>query len=86
MDRTPGKFEIELHLLMAWPNVQDYEGFSFSTPAPWYEFPILADGDIFDGSTSPGADRVIFDQNGNLTGVLTHTGASGDDFLECNYN
>lgn len=33
---------------------------------------------------SPGADRVVFaDSNGALAGVVTHTGASGDDFVPC---
>ncbi|CAF9918446.1 MAG: hypothetical protein GOMPHAMPRED_001521 [Gomphillus americanus] len=63
----------------------DYEGFDFSTSSPWYEFPILADHDIFDGSTSPGADRVIFNGNCQFTAVIMHTGASNDDFNECDF-
>ncbi|KAM0519144.1 hypothetical protein ACHAPE_004144 [Trichoderma viride] len=60
----------------------DYEGFSFPTSAPWYEFPILNSFDVYTGG-SPGADRVIFDSDGNFDSVITHTGASGDDFVAC---
>ncbi|KAL7964998.1 ribonuclease domain-containing protein [Trichoderma sp. SZMC 28014] len=60
----------------------DYEGFNFPTSAPWYEFPILNSFDVYTGG-SPGADRVIFDSDGNFDSVITHTGASGDDFVAC---
>jgi hypothetical protein len=36
----------------------DYEGFSFPTAKPWYEFPILSSYAVYSGG-SPGADRVI---------------------------
>ena len=36
----------------------DYEGFNFTTTAPWYEFPIMESHAIFTGSGSPGAARV----------------------------
>ncbi|KAK7451751.1 hypothetical protein VKT23_012430 [Stygiomarasmius scandens] len=45
------------------------------------EFPILRSG-IYDGS-SPGADRVIFSDNGVYCAVATHTGASGNNFVSC---
>lgn len=61
---------------------KDYEGFSFPVSAPYYEFPILSSEDVYDGG-SPGADRVVFNGDGALAGVITHTGASGDDFLQC---
>ncbi len=61
---------------------EDYEGFSFPVPAPYYEFPILNDYEVYSGG-SPGADRVVFNSDGDLAGLITHTGASGDDFLEC---
>ncbi|KAL1984346.1 hypothetical protein VTN96DRAFT_9207 [Rasamsonia emersonii] len=61
---------------------KDYEGFNFPVPGPYYEFPILADGQTYDGG-SPGADRVIFNDSGELAGVITHTGASGDGFVQC---
>ncbi|KAL6797776.1 Ribonuclease/ribotoxin [Trichoderma sp. SZMC 28013] len=60
----------------------DYEGFSFPTASPWYEFPILNTFKVYTGG-SPGADRVIFDSKGNFDSVITHTGASGDDFVAC---
>lgn len=61
---------------------KDYEGFSFPDAAPFYEFPILASEMPFTGG-KPGADRVIFDSNGNFEGVITHNGASGNDFVQC---
>ena len=36
----------------------------------------------YDGG-SPGADRVVYNDNCDLAGVITHTGASGDDFVGC---
>ncbi|PTB70304.1 ribonuclease-domain-containing protein [Trichoderma citrinoviride] len=60
----------------------DYEGFKFPTASPWYEFPILSSFDVYTGG-SPGPDRVIFDSKGNFDSVITHTGASGDDFVAC---
>lgn len=32
---------------------------------------------------SPGADRVVFNSNGEYAGAITHTGASGNDFVGC---
>lgn len=60
----------------------DYEGFDFPTSAPWYEFPILSSYAVYSGG-SPGADRVIFDSEGDFDSLITHTGASGDDFVAC---
>lgn len=60
----------------------DYEGFKFPVSGNWYEFPILSSGKVYDGG-SPGADRVIFNEQGQLAGLITHTGASGDDFVAC---
>ncbi|KGO77417.1 Guanine-specific ribonuclease N1/T1 [Penicillium italicum] len=60
----------------------DYEGFEFSVSGPYYEFPILSSGEIYEGG-SPGADRVIFNGDDELAGVITHNGASGDDFVAC---
>ncbi|OAP59298.1 hypothetical protein AYL99_06596 [Fonsecaea erecta] len=60
----------------------DYEGFDFSVDGPYYEFPILDDFKVYDGG-SPGPDRVIFNADGDYAGVITHTGASGDDFVAC---
>ncbi len=61
---------------------EDYEGFSFPTSSPWYEFPILSSYSVYSGG-SPGPDRVIFDSHGNFDSLITHTGASGDDFVAC---
>ncbi|KAI0180345.1 fusion protein containing ompA-signal peptide/RNase T1 [Hypoxylon sp. FL1284] len=60
----------------------NYEGFDFPDPSPWYEFPILSSFDVYDGG-SPGADRVVFDNNGKFEAAITHTGASGNDFVAC---
>lgn len=38
----------------------DYEHFKFEhAQKPYLEFPIMDDGSAFDGSESPGADRVV---------------------------
>ncbi|KAK2614651.1 hypothetical protein N8I77_001458 [Diaporthe amygdali] len=60
----------------------NYEGFSFPTAAPWYEFPILSTYKVYTGG-SPGADRIVFDTKGNFDALITHTGASGNDFVAC---
>ncbi|CEJ81520.1 hypothetical protein VHEMI01641 [[Torrubiella] hemipterigena] len=60
----------------------DREGFDFPTSAPWYEYPILSSYKVYSGG-SPGADRVIFDSQGNLDSLITHTGASGNNFVAC---
>ncbi|KAH6658068.1 Ribonuclease/ribotoxin [Truncatella angustata] len=60
----------------------NYEGFSFPTASPWYEFPILSTYNVYTGG-SPGADRVIFDGKGNFDALITHTGASGNNFVAC---
>ncbi|KAF7128396.1 hypothetical protein CNMCM5793_003126 [Aspergillus hiratsukae] len=60
----------------------NYEGFDFPVSSPYYEWPILASGQIYNGG-SPGADRVIFNSNDQLAGVITHTGASGNAFVSC---
>ncbi|KIW94048.1 uncharacterized protein Z519_05364 [Cladophialophora bantiana CBS 173.52] len=60
----------------------NYEGFDFPVDGPYYEFPIMDDFEVYDGG-SPGPDRVIFNDEGDYAGVITHTGASGDDFVAC---
>ncbi|OTA66825.1 ribonuclease-domain-containing protein [Hypoxylon sp. EC38] len=60
----------------------DYEGFKFPDAAPYYEFPILSSFKPYTGG-SPGADRVVFNSDGNYEGAITHTGASGNNFVEC---
>ncbi|OCK93132.1 putative extracellular guanyl-specific ribonuclease T1 [Cenococcum geophilum 1.58] len=63
-------------------NYNDYEGFSFGgVSGPYLEFPILESG-VYSGG-SPGADRIVFNTNCELAGEITHTGASGNDFVGC---
>ncbi|GKZ28339.1 hypothetical protein AbraIFM66950_003596 [Aspergillus brasiliensis] len=67
-----------------YPHVyHDYEGFDFSVSGTYYEYPILDDYEVYDGG-SPGADRVIFNGEDELAGLITHTGAEDyDGFVEC---
>ncbi|KAI0143165.1 Ribonuclease/ribotoxin [Xylariaceae sp. FL1272] len=59
----------------------NYEGFSFKVAGPYLEFPMLTSG-VFTGG-SPGADRVIINTACKLAGEITHTGASGNNFVAC---
>ncbi|CAJ2506496.1 Uu.00g006260.m01.CDS01 [Anthostomella pinea] len=59
----------------------NYEGFSFPVSGPYLEFPILKSG-VYTGG-SPGADRVIITTSGKQAGAITHTGASGNNFVGC---
>ncbi|CAO2655212.1 Nn.00g102760.m01.CDS01 [Neocucurbitaria sp. VM-36] len=59
----------------------NYEGFDFLVTGPYQEFPLKTSG-LFTGS-SPGADRVIFNTRGQRAGEITHTGASGNNFVAC---
>ncbi|KAL4782459.1 Ribonuclease/ribotoxin [Aspergillus varians] len=66
-----------------YPHVyNNYEGFDFPVDPTYYEFPILSSGSIYSGG-SPGADRVVFNGGGETAGVITHTGASGNNFVSC---
>ncbi|PWY86676.1 RNase Ms,minor [Aspergillus heteromorphus CBS 117.55] len=67
-----------------YPHVyHDYEGFDFSVSGTYYEYPIMDDYDVYDGG-SPGADRIIFNGDDELAGLITHTGASSEDgFVQC---
>ncbi|KAF2637309.1 putative extracellular guanyl-specific ribonuclease T1 [Massarina eburnea CBS 473.64] len=58
------------------------EGFSFSVSGPYLEFPILSSGSLYTGG-SPGADRVVINTSGKQAGAITHTGASGNNFVKC---
>lgn len=60
----------------------DYEGFSFPDSGPYYEFPILSSGNVYSGG-SPGPDRVIVTADCYYEGAITHTGASGNNFVGC---
>ncbi|KIY70262.1 ribonuclease-domain-containing protein [Cylindrobasidium torrendii FP15055 ss-10] len=61
----------------------NYEGLSMwcSGESSYQEWPILKSGTYSGGS--PGADRVIFSSNGVYCAVVTHTGASGNNFVSC---
>ncbi|KAI0316196.1 Ribonuclease/ribotoxin [Amylostereum chailletii] len=63
----------------------NYEGLElYCTGEKSYEeFPILSSGSLYTGG-SPGADRVVFSTNGVYCAVVTHTGASGNNFVSCN--
>lgn len=58
------------------------EGFSFGASGPYQEFPVLNTFKVYTGG-SPGADRVVFNTKGQLAGAITHTGASGNNFVAC---
>ncbi|KAF3062291.1 Guanyl-specific ribonuclease F1 [Daldinia childiae] len=60
----------------------NYEGFSFSVSGPYLEFPMLSSGSVYTGG-SPGPDRVIINTSCKLAGEITHTGASGNNFVGC---
>ncbi|KAI1780101.1 ribonuclease-domain-containing protein [Hypoxylon cercidicola] len=60
----------------------NYEGFNFPVSGPYLEFPILSNGNLFSGG-SPGADRVIINTSCRQAGAITHTGASGNNFVGC---
>ncbi|KAF1944729.1 ribonuclease-domain-containing protein [Clathrospora elynae] len=59
----------------------NYEGFTFLVKGPYQEFPLRTSG-AYTGGT-PGADRVIFNTAGQRAGEITHTGASGNNFVAC---
>jgi hypothetical protein len=59
----------------------NYEGFNFPVSGPYQEFPIKSSG-VYTGG-SPGPDRVVFNTNGQYAGAITHTGASGNNFVGC---
>ncbi|TFK86150.1 ribonuclease T1 [Polyporus arcularius HHB13444] len=58
-----------------------YEGFDF--PSCSGEFLYALERNRVCTGGSPGADRVIYDSSGDFCACLTHSGASGNDFLEC---
>ncbi|KAG6036496.1 hypothetical protein E4U41_005701 [Claviceps citrina] len=63
---------------------KNFEKFSLKgLSGPFYEFPILASGQIYSGG-SPGPDRVIITKDCTQAGVLTHQGAKNNAFRECN--
>ncbi|KAH8805526.1 Ribonuclease/ribotoxin [Xylogone sp. PMI_703] len=68
----------------------DYEHFKFDhAKKPYLEFPIMEDGSAYDGSGSPGADRVVIGSIASdyssavFCAVITHDGSKSDGFTEC---
>nr|P16412.2 RecName: Full=Extracellular guanyl-specific ribonuclease Fl2; Short=RNase Fl2 [Fusarium lateritium] len=59
----------------------NYEGFDFAVNGPYQEYPIRTSG-VYSGG-SPGADRVIINTQCQFAGAITHTGASGNQFVGC---
>ncbi|RDW68111.1 ribonuclease-domain-containing protein [Coleophoma cylindrospora] len=59
----------------------NYEGFSFSVSGTYLEFPLVKNGAYSGGA--PGADRCIINTSGVYAGAITHTGASGNNFVGC---
>ncbi|CVK85894.1 Guanyl-specific ribonuclease F1 [Fusarium mangiferae] len=57
------------------------EGFDFPVNGPYQEFPVKTSG-VYTGG-SPGADRVIINTSCQYAGAITHTGASGNNFVGC---
>lgn len=60
----------------------NYEGFDFPVSGPYQEYPVMSSFKAYNGG-SPGADRVIFNTQGAYAGAITHTGASGNNFVAC---
>ncbi|KAJ6556261.1 Ribonuclease/ribotoxin [Mycena capillaripes] len=46
-----------------------------------YEYPLKAGAGFTGGD--PGPDRVVFAAAGSYCGVVTHTGAAGNNFISC---
>lgn len=66
-----------------YPHAENnYEMIPFYVAGPYQEFPILKTYKPYTGG-APGPDRVVFNTQGQLAGVVTHTGAEGNDFVAC---
>ncbi|KAH0600771.1 hypothetical protein MHUMG1_01770 [Metarhizium humberi] len=61
---------------------RNLEKIKLTGSGPYYEFPISANGEVYDGG-SPGPDRVIITKDCKQAGVITHKGASGNSFVTC---
>ncbi|KAK7992825.1 guanyl-specific ribonuclease F1 [Apiospora saccharicola] len=59
----------------------NYEGFNFRVAGPYQEFPMKKSG-VYTGG-SPGADRIVINTSCEQAGAITHTGASGNNFVGC---
>ncbi|CUA74166.1 hypothetical protein RSOLAG22IIIB_10998 [Rhizoctonia solani] len=66
------------------------ENFQFQAGcnAPYYEFPLMSNGRVYNGG-DPKADRVVIGSwvsgtaNAKLCGGVTHRGATGNGFKQC---
>lgn len=66
-----------------YPHAENnYENLPFAVSGPYQEFPILSSYQVYNGG-SPGPDRVVFNTQGEFAALVTHTGASGNDFVSC---
>lgn len=66
-----------------YPHTENnYENLPFAVSGPYQEFPILSSYEVYDGG-APGPDRVVFNTKGQFAALVTHTGASGNDFVSC---
>ncbi|OAQ70958.1 general substrate transporter [Pochonia chlamydosporia 170] len=61
---------------------KNFEKIKLTGSAPWYEFPVLSNGQVYNGA-APGPDRVIITKDCKQAGAITHTGASGNNFVTC---
>ncbi|KAK3933966.1 Ribonuclease/ribotoxin [Diplogelasinospora grovesii] len=69
----------------------DYEHFSFPhAQPPYFEFPIMSDGSVYNGDVGPGADRVVIGSvaedysSAVYCATITHSGSSErNGFVEC---
>jgi len=74
-----------------YPHVyNDYEDFQFShAQKPYLEFPVMSNGQPYEGNESPGADRVVIGsiasdyQSAVYCAVITHDGSTKNGFTEC---
>ncbi|KAK0380495.1 ribonuclease [Colletotrichum limetticola] len=63
----------------------NYEGFDFDVTGPWYEFPIKTSGVYTGGELFPNRHvrHASLRASCGQAGQITHTGASGNNFVGC---
>lgn len=59
------------------------EGFTFPVEGPYYEYPILSGGQVYEPGDRVGKDFVVFNIRGETAGLIMQTGASSSGFVEC---
>ena len=47
------------------------DNLTIATPGPWYEFPLLEDGTVYDASEDSGPERLIFTGDKQVAAVVT---------------